>query len=677
MRLRKGSWLGTLCLAPFTLGALGAAKSTDTLETRALHLDWMDDQTSPSVDFYRHANGGWQAQNPIPPEYARWGTFEALRVHTEEVVRGILEQAAAAPHPEPGSVEQKIGDFFASGMDETAVDATGVTPLAPELARIAAVASGEDLQSAIARLQLIGVDAAFSFGEMQDYADSDQVIGAAFQGGLGLPDRRYYLDDDLAGIRTEYLAHVTRMLGLLGASADDAAAGAAAVLSLETRLAKASLSRAALRDPHATYHLMDRKDLAQLTPSFSWERFFADVGRPDIARINVGTPAFFQALEEDLGAVSLADWKSYLRWHLAAAYAPYLSRPFQDESFHLRTVLTGVTQLRPRWQRVLEAEDDALGFAVGKKYVEEVFPPSAKASAVALLHGIRGALRDDLATLSWMSEGTRAAAQDKLAQMDERIGYPDTWRDYSGLVVDRGPWAVNVLRGRAFEARRELDKIDRPVDRSEWQMTPQTVNAYYDPSMNDINFPAAILQPPFFDPDAPAAVNHGAIGFVMGHEMTHGFDDQGAQFDGRGNLRDWWTAEDLTRFHALTACIADQFSGYSVDGVHLDGALVKGEAAADLGGWTLAYRAFHADPEAVAAPTLAGLTPDQQFFLAGAHIWASNVRPEEARLRATTDPHPPPLYRVNGTVANMPEFQTAFQVPAGSPMVNANRCHIW
>jgi putative endopeptidase len=679
MRFRKCPALGALCAAPFTIAALAAAPATDTPEVQALHLDWLDEQASPAQDFYQYANGGWKKEHPIPPEYARWGTFEALRLHTQKVVRGILERAAADTRAERGSTEQKIGDFYASGMDEAAVDAAGATPLDPELRRIDDIASREDLEKAIAHLHLIGVGAAFSFGAMQDYADSDRVIGAAFQGGLGLPDRTYYLSDtpDLARIRTEYVGHVGRMLGLLGASAGDTAAEAAAILSLETDLAKASLPRAALRDPHATYHMMNRTELARLTPSFSWERYFADVGRPDIQRIDVGTPAFFEALDADLQCVPLADWKSYLRWHLAGTFAPYLSRPFQEESFRLRAVLTDAKKMRPRWQRVLDAEDEALGFAVGKKYVEEAFPASAKESAVALLRGIRGALEQDLATLSWMSEPTRAAALEKLGMMGERIGYPEKWRDYAGLEVDRGPWVLDVLRGKVFDTRRELDKIGRPVDRSEWEMTPQTVNAYYDPSMNDINFPAAILQPPFFDPAAPVAVNYGAVGFVMGHEMTHGFDDEGAQFDGRGNLRDWWTPEDLARFHALTACIAQQFSGYEVEGVHLDGALVTGEAVADLGGWTLAYRAFHADPAAGDAPTIVGFTPDQQFFLAGAHVWASNARPEETRLRATTDPHPPPLYRVNGTVANMPAFQAAFQVPADSPMVNKDRCVIW
>jgi putative endopeptidase len=672
MRLWKSPALFALGAVSFAIVALAQPRAPGS---EALHLDWLDEQVSPAEDFYHFANGGWQRQNPIPPEYGRWGTFDVLQRHTHEVLRGILERAAAGGGA-PGSIEQKIGDFYASGMDEAAVDAAGAAPLADELRRIAAVAGPEDLEEAIAHLQMIGVGVAFDFGEMTDFADSDRVIGVASQGGLGLPDRAFYLEPGFASARAEYVAHVARMLQLLGDPAADTAAEAAAIMDLETDLARASLPRASLRDPHAVYHPMDRAALALLTPGFSWETYFAQVARPDVMRINVSTPAFFEALDGRLRTVPLSTFRAYLRFHLGATFAPYLSRPFQEEAFRLRSALTGVKEMLPRWQRVLDATDEVLGFALGRKYVEEAFPPSAKEAAAHVLHGVRDALAADLATLSWMSPPTRAAALEKLGQMEERIGYPEVWRDYAGLAVDRGPWVLDVLRGKAFEMRRRVAKIDGPVDRAEWEMTPQTVNAYYDPSANVINFPAAILQPPFFDPDAPESVDYGAIGFIMGHEMTHGFDDEGAQFDGRGTLRNWWAPEDLDRFHALTSCVADQFSDFTVDGVHLDGKLVQGEATADIGGVTLAYRAFR---EAVGddAPEVAGFTPDQQFFLAAAHVWASNVRPEEARLRATTDPHPPPLYRVNGTFANVPELEAAFALPPGSPMAPLQRCKIW
>jgi putative endopeptidase len=658
-------------------GAGAPADATTTPTESALHVDWLDTEVSPAEDFYRYANGGWQRDNPIPPEYARWGVFDVLRLHTEDVLRGILDRAAADTRAAPGTIEQKIGDFWASGMDEAAVDAAGIEPLLPELAQIDAIACRADVERAIAHLLTIGVEAGLSFGEMTDFENSDRSIGAAFQGGLGMPDRTFYLDPGFASVRAAYVAHLGRLLELAGDTAEQATASAAAIVELETRLAKAALTRAQLRDPRGVYHVMDRAALAKLTPDFSWEAFFADIGRPDIERIDVGTPAWFAALDTELASTPLDVLRAYLRARLLSTYAPYLAKPYQEEAFRLRSALTGARVDLPRWLRVLGAEEQALGFAVGQKFVEEAFSPSAKERAVALLRAVRQALEKDLGTLSWMSPATRAEAILKLGQMGERIGYPDKWRSYRGLVVDRGPWVRNVLRGKAFEVRRELDKIDRPVDRDEWQMTPQTVNAYYDPSTNQINFPAAILQPPFFDPEAPTAVNTGAIGFVMGHEMTHGFDDEGAQFDGKGNLRNWWTADDLARFRSLTSCIADQFSKYEVEGVRLDGKLVVGEATADLGGLTLAYRAFHSLNQGELAPVVAGYTPDQQFFLAAAHVWAQNVRPEEARLRAATDPHPPALYRVNGTFANMPEFQAAFDVPEKSPMVNPTRCAIW
>jgi putative endopeptidase len=678
MRIGKG--LAFVAFGAAALLGLGAGAAADVQGTRAeqaLHLSWIDRDVDPAHDFYRWAVGGWQRQNPIPPEYSRWGTFDVLRRQTEDVLRGILERAAADTQATAGSIEQKIGDFYASGMDEAAVDAAGLMPLVPELARLEEVTTRDDIEGAIAHLATIGVEAGFSFGQMTDFKNSDVSIGAAFQGGLGLPDRAFYLEPGFVAVRDAYAAHVARLFELAGESSDEATDSAAAILKLETRLAKATLPRAALRDPHAIYNIMDKKELAQLTPHFSWDTFFADVGRPDIQRINVGTPSYFEALDGEIRTAPLDTLRAYLEVRLLSAYAPFLSRAFQDESFHMQSALTGAREMLPRWLRVLHAADSALGFALGQKYVEQAFPPAARASAVELLHGIRAALEEDLATVSWMSPATRAEAVAKLAQMGERIGYPDKWRDYGPLVIDKGPWVLNVLRGRAFEERRELDKIDRPVDRTEWEMTPQTVNAYYDPSTNDINFPAAILQAPFFDPAAPLAMNEGAIGFVMGHEMTHGFDDEGAQFDGKGNLRNWWTPEDLAHFRAQTSCIADQFSRYEVEGVHLDGLLVVGEATADLGGLTLAYRAFHAAMRPTAAPYVSGFSPNQQFFLAAAHVWAQNVRPEEARLRATTDPHPPAQFRVNGTVANMPEFQEAFDVPDDSPMVHVPRCIIW
>jgi putative endopeptidase len=661
-----------------TLGAF-AAQSTPPGAADGLHLDWLDTSVNPAKNFFEYANGGWQKANPIPAAYSRWGTFSILAKQNQETIRTILENAAKA-NAKPGTTTQKVGDFYASGMDEAAVNKAGITPLEPEFKRIAAIGNLTDLQSDIAHLQLIGVNALFGFGSMQDFKDSSKMIGGAFQGGLGLPDRDYYLKDDakFKQIRDEYVAHVARMFELLGDSKGKAAAEAKTVMDMETSLAKASMPRTEQRQPTNIYHPMLLKQLDETTPPFSWQAYFADIGHPEIKSINLAMPEFFKTAMGELKSRPLDDWKVYLRWHLIDAFAPYLSKPFVDENFAMRSALTGAKENLPRWQRVVNAEDGALGFAIGKLYVKEKFPPSSKKAVLDILHGIRGALMTDLKTLAWMTPATRKAAQAKLNQMGQRIGYPDKWRDYSKLTVVRGPYVVNIIAANKFLNDRDLNKIGKPVDKDEWGMTPQTVNAYYDPSMNNINFPAGILQPPFFDPKAPAAVNYGALGFVMGHEMTHGFDDEGAQFDGHGNLKNWWTAEDKKKFTAATDCISDHFSKYTVDGdLHVQGHLVTGEATADFGGLTLAWRAFHASPAYKRAKTIDGFTPDQQFFLGAAHVWAMNIRPEESRRLVTIDPHPPGVYRVNGTLANMPQFQKAFHIPDNSPMVNKDRCVIW
>jgi putative endopeptidase len=674
MRLNRLALVGiSLALSGAVLAA-GAPQAGD-----ALHPSWLDTGASPAQNFFKFANGGWQASHPIPPAYSTWGTFNVLQDRNEKIIRRLIENAAKA-HAAPGSTEQKVGDFYASGMDTALIDQLGIGPLSPELDGIAAIRTLPDLEREVAHLQMIGVDAMFGVGEMQDFKNSNLVIGVAGQGGLGLPDRDYYLKQDpkFKQIRAAYRAHLARTFQLLGDGQALAAREAAIVMAIETHLAQASMSRIEQRDPHAIYHVMSLTELDRSTPNFSWGGYFREIGYPQITSINLAMPKFFAALGEDLRTVPLDQWKIYLRWRLIDAFAPYLSRPFVDENFRMESALTGAKKLLPRWQRVVHAENDALGFAVGRLYVEKEFPPSSKAQVLAILHNVRAALKSDLATLPWMTPATRQAAIVKLDLMSERIGYPDKWRDYSSLRIDRGPYVLNILRANEFEQRRELNKIGKPVDHSEWFMTPQTVDAYYGPSMNNINFPAGILQPPFFDPKAPAAVNYGAVGWVMGHEMTHGFDDEGAQFDGHGNLKNWWTPEDAKRFHAATACISNHFSQYTVDGnLHVQGKLVTGEETADLGGLTLAWRAFHASSAYREAHSVDGFTPDQQFFIGAAHLWAENIRPAEARRRVTVDPHAPALYRVNGTLANMPQFQQAFKVPPGSPMVNADRCLIW
>ena len=662
------------CVAPM----LDAASIAD--EKKSLHVDWLDRHVRAPDDFYAYANGNWQKHNPIPPQYSSWGTFSIIHENVQKQIHRMLINAADNKSVKTGDIAQKIGDFYFSGMDEVSINKLGVTPLKPDLNRINAIKNLKDLQAMISYLHQIGVNVVFNFGSMQDFADSKEMIGAAQQGGLGLPDRDYYLKEDVKfkQIRAAYIKYMCKMFGLLGETPVQAANDAQVVMRIETTLAEASMSQIAQRDPHAVYHMMNFTELDKVTPNFSWDNYFAGIGLSSVKRINLAMPIFFKKMNELLRTVTLTDWKIYLRWHLIDSFSPYLSNVFVDEQFHMSAALTGAKKLLPRWQRVVEAENEALGFAIGKLYVEKYFPPSSKQDVVHILKNIRQVLHHDLETLSWMTPATRKAALAKLDLIQDRVGYPSKWWDYSTLVIDRGPYVLNVKRANQFLFKRDCNKIGKPVDKSEWAMTPQTINAYYDPSMNNINIPAGILQSPFFDPKAPAAVNYGAIGFVIGHEITHGFDDQGAQFDGNGNLKNWWTPADLKKFNDSTHCIMTQFSQYKVDGnLAVQGKLVMGEATADLGGLILAYRAFHESDAYKKAKIIDGFTPDQQFFLGVAHVWALNIRPEKIRNLITTDPHPPAVYRINGTLANMPQFQSAFAVPDSSPMVKADRCVIW
>jgi len=676
-----------LLLSAGLLLPLAAAQAADTAtavatpeQITALHLDWIDRSADPARDFFQFANGNWLKDHPIPAAYSSWGVDQILAQQNQDFIHELLQSAAQNSAAAPGSEEQKIGDFYASGMDEAGIEKAGLAPLATELQRIAALRQRADLIGELAHLQMIGVDALFNLAQMQDFKDSTQVIGVAMQGGLGLPDRDYYLKQDakFIKIRTAYLQHLTRTFVLLGDSSGGAAHEARMVMAFETRLAKASMPVEEQRDPHAIYHPMDRAALLKAAPAIAWPAYFEAVGHAELQQINLAMPQFFAAASNEMLKAPLEDWRVYLRWHLAEAYSPFLSKAFVDEGFRLTQVLRGNKELLPRWRRVANAEDQALGFAVGHLYVQKKFPPEAKQQVLDILHGIRAALKQDLAGLPWMTEATRAKALDKLALIEERIGYPDAWRDYSGLAVDRGPYALNMMRANAFENARQLAKIGKPVDRNDWDMTPQEVNAYYDPSMNNINFPAGILQPPYFDPKATLAVNYGAIGAVIGHEITHGFDDEGSQFDGHGNLVNWWTEADTKRFQSGVDCIADQFSQYTVDGgLHVKGKLVTCEAIADLGGLLLALRAFEASPGAAAEPVIGGYTPQQQLFISYGHSWADLYRPELARELATANPHPLPIFRVNGTLANIAAFQQAFKVPQDSPMVKKDACVIW
>jgi putative endopeptidase len=644
----------------------------------------LDATVSPCDDFFQYVDGKWIKDNPIPPQYPLWGVAMKLNVSNEDVLHSILEEAAKDKSAAPGSNWQKIGDFYASCMDESQVEAAGLKPLDPEFERIAATKDKAGLQAEIAWLQRMGIRALFDFSSEQDLKDSTLVIAGAGQGGLGLPDRQYYVDDDdhSKQLRSGYLQHVTNMFKLMGDSDATAAAEAKTVLDIETSLAKASKKREDLRDPEANYHRMPLAQLGDLTPHFSWASFFKEIGAPALKDADIGQPDFFKQADAELASVSLADWKTYLRWHLLHAVAGSLPAKFVDEDFSFYgQTLTGAKQLLPRWQRCVRSTDRHLGEALGQYYVQRNFPPEAKASALAMVRNLVAALHDDLTTLDWMSPATREQAIKKLEAINLKIGYPDKWRDYSAFKVDRHPYVENALRGDAFAVARDLAKIGKPVDRNEWGMTPPTVNAYYNSSMNEIVFPAGILQPPYFDPHRDDAMNYGAMGSVIGHEMTHGFDDQGAKFDAQGNLKDWWTPEDLKEFQTRGECIVKQFDSFEVEpGLHENGKLVEGESIADLGGLVIAYAAFQKTlgGKPVPAP-IEGLTADQRFFVGFAEGWADSFRPEFARLIVNTDPHPLDRFRVFAPLSNMPQFAKAFHCGEKSAMVRpeAQRCRIW
>jgi predicted metalloendopeptidase len=655
----------------------------------------MDTSVSPAQNFYLYANGDWLKNNPVPPEYSRWGSFNELVEKNNDALHEIAERAAQLSTKEkfaPKLVKastadiQKVGDFYASGMNETEINDASSKPLQDEMQRIDSMKSTDDLTKEIAHLHGIGVTALFGFTSGQDDKNSTMEIAQAFQGGLGLPDRDYYTktDDASQKLREAYVAHMTKVFGLLGDSSDVAAAHAKTVMDIETSLAKPARTRVELRDPQKNYNKMTVAQLQKSMPDFKWNEYFKELKIIAPTGINVGQPEFFKAADEVFKTVSLDDWKTYLRWHLIHDTAPTLSTNFVDENFDFYAkTLTGAQKLKPRWKRVVTKTDEELGEALGKLYVADHFPPDAKKRALEMVNNLKEALADRIKSVDWMDAQTKKEALKKLAAFTVKIGYPDKWRDYSLLKIDRGPYVLNVIRGDKFETTRELKKIGKPVDRSEWGMTPPTVNAYYNPNMNEIVFPAGILQPPFFNPNADDAVNYGGIGAVIGHEMTHGFDDQGRQYDPVGNLRDWWTKESAEAYKKRSQAIVDQYSAYEpLPGLHINGELTQGENIADNGGLKISYAAFQkalAKHPEEADKKIDGFTPDQRFFLAWAQIWRNNQRPQDLKLRLNTDPHSPGEFRCNGPLSNMPEFQKAFNLPADCPMVRPpdKRAAIW
>jgi putative endopeptidase len=644
----------------------------------ALDVTSMDRSVDPCVDFFKYSCGGWIKNNPIPPDQSSWDTYSKMQDENLSRLRGILE-AAAVPDPNRSADMQKIGDYYSSCTDEKAIEAKGTEPLKPELERIVKIESKAEIAATVAAM--VHSNALFRFDSSQDFRDASQVIAEADQGGLGLPDRDYYLKEDpkSVNLRKAYVVHVQKMFELLGDQTDRAAAEAQTVMRIETALAKGSMTRVERREPKNLDHKMTTSELEKLSPDFQWQVYFSKVGVPSLASLNVASPGFFKAMNEELEKESVADWKTYLRWHLVHADAPFLSAALLNENFAFYgKTLRGQQELQPRWKRCTENVDDDLGEALGQVYVEKYFSPDAKQQALKIVKEIEAAMAQDINSLPWMSAATKQQALVKLHGMANKIGYPDKWRDYSKLEIVRGDELGNVTRARKFEFDRELAKIGKPLDRGEWGMSPPTVNAYYSPQMNDINFPAGVLQPPAFDPASDAAPNYGDTGGTIGHELTHGFDDEGRQFDAQGNLRDWWTADDGKEFVKRASCISDQYSTYTiVDDIKINGKLTLGEDVADLGGLILAYMAWKEDTKGENLQPLDDLTPDQRFFVGYGQSWCGETRDETKRLRATVDPHSPEKYRTNGVVSNMPEFQEAFHCKAGSPMVNQNRCHVW
>jgi len=677
-------WFFILCLSVFHAFSQTPAYQPE-LGKSGLDLGAMDTNVSPCTNFYQYACGNWRAKNPIPPDQSRWGRFGELSERNLRIERQILEKAAQ-PSTTRSGLDQKIGDFYAACMDEAGIDRQGAEPIRPALDRIQAIHSKEQLAGELAEMKRIGVKGIFAFYASPDFRDASVNIANIDQDGLSLPDRDYYLktDERSVELRNKFEQHVANMFDLLASSLQttwDSKARARAVLKFETALAEASMDRVLRRDPESRNHPMTTKDLPGLTPDFQWTAFIADEDTPAFTKINVGNPEFFKKLAGILDQTSIDDIKIYLAWHLLNSSVSALPQPFVEENFQFfGKTLNGQRELAPRWKRCVRSTNRALGEALGQKFVEVAFGGPAKAKALQLVGEIEKSMKVDIATAAWMSDATKQQAFAKLAAVTNKIGYPEKWRDYSSVVIKPDDYLGDEERAAAFEVRRNLNKIGQPVDKSEWGMTPSTVNAYYSPPQNNINFPAGILQPPFYSPKADEAVNLGAIGVVVGHELTHGFDDQGRKYDGAGNLWDWWTPEDAKNFETRAECVVKEYDNFSpVDGVKLKGKLTLGENSADNGGIHLAYMALMRDLADKTMPEtkLDGFTPEQQFFLGYGQVWCENATDANSRVRALTDPHSPGQFRVNGVVQNMKEFGEAFGCKEGDPMVAEKQCRVW
>lgn len=670
---------GTVLLSAFIAGSLAAQGQIKPIDPVNL-----DTTCAPCQNFFQYANGGWIKRNMIPGDQPRWGSFDELQEQNYAALRDVLTEAARNASSTKDPNIRKLGTFYGTCMDSTAIESAGIRPLRRELNQIAAIRDRTGVQRAIARLHAMGIPAVFVFRSTPDAKKSSRTIAEAYQGGLGLPDRDYYTKTDSASerIRKEYVDHVAKMLQLSGLERTRAMWSALAIMRLETALAAASMTKEAQRDPEAIYHLTSTAGLQKSTPGFAWMPYFSSLGLSGVNEINVAQPEFLRAVDSLVTSAPLGSWKAYLRWNLLDNTSPALSSPFVQESFRFNsTILRGVKEMRPRWKRCLSLTDNAVGEILGQAYVKKNFTPEAKARALDMVRNIRAELRSRLGALTWMSNETKTKAYAKLDSIINKIGYPDRWRDYTRLEARPGPFVTNLLLANEFESRRVLQKIGKPTDRAEWGITAPTVNAYYNPPTNEITFPAGIMQPPFFNPKADDAVNYGGMGGAIGHEITHGFDDQGRQFDALGNLSGWWTEADTKEFNRRAEVVEKQFDNYvAIDTIHVNGKLTLGENIADLGGLLIAYGAYRRSLEGKPEPApIDGFTGPQRLFLAWAQIWRAKTRPEYTRLLVNVDPHAPPEFRTIGPLSNIPAFAEAFGCKPGDPMVRpeSERAQIW
>ena len=668
-------------LLAFTLLSLSVSFAQTASHPAPPALDTVDKTADPCTNFYQYACGSWLKKTEIPADQSRWGSFNELHERNQMLLRDLLEKDSVADASR-GAIDQKIGDFYGSCMDEKSANAKGAEPIQPELDRIAAVKDKAALIDAIARVHLVGPNPLFNFYSNSDLHNSEQVIAYIDQGGLSLPDRDYYIKEDAKTVeaRNHLAEYITTSFTLAGRSPQDAAHAAETVLRIETALAKASMDRTARRDPKNRDHKMTRDQAVALAPNFYLNRYFTGIGAPAFTEINVSNPEFFKQVNGVLETEPLDALKVYVTWHLLRHASPWLSQPFVEANFKMQQALTGQKEIQPRWKRCVDITDRALGEALGQRFVEQHFGADGKQRMLKMVDALEHSLDSDIHDLPWMSDETKKQAKVKLEAIRNKIGYPDVWRDYSSVTIVRGDLVGNLVRADEFEARREIAKVGKPLDRKEWGMTPPTVNAYYNGSQNEIVFPAGILQPPFFDKAMDDAVNFGGIGLVIGHELTHGFDDQGRKFDAQGNLHDWWTAKDGEEFEKRASCVANEYGNFvAVDDLKLNGRLTLGENTADNGGARVALMALHQimAQDKDLDQKIDGYTPDQRFFLGFGRVWCEKSRPEVARMMVTIDPHSPGEYRVNGTVQNMPEFQKAWNCKSGQPMVAENACRVW